>query len=431
MQQEYQLRRNALINKLPSHSVVIMAAAHEVLRNGDAHHRFRQDSDFYYLTGFNEPEAVLVLLKDGAQSILFTQSHDKTQEIWTGKRLGVEDAPSVLGISQAFDITQLNRILPQLLEGQHHVYYPIEHHGLWEKSILPAYQVIKTKIRRGMHAPDTFCDVTPLLADMRLFKSPSEVACMRRAADATVQGHLRAMRHSQQAQYEYQLEAELIYAFVQQGCRNVAYDSIVAGGARACTLHYTQNNQVLKSDELVLIDAGAEYNNYAADVTRTFPLSGHFNPAQRQIYDLVLQAQHQAMQCIKPGALFDDMQQAIIQVLTQGLVDLGLLQGSIDELIANAAYKAFYMHNSGHWLGLDVHDAGAYRIQGQSRELQPGMVLTIEPGLYIPLDANVEDRFKGIGVRIEDDILITNSGFDNLTGALPSHPDDIKAIICG
>lgn len=430
---QYQSRRQALARKMPSGSIAFIPAAFETLRNGDAHYRFRQDSDFYYLTGFNEPDALLVVISgQDSTSILFNLARDKAHEIWTGKRLGVEDAPVVLGVDKAYCVADVEKILPELLADKQTLYYPVGRFPKWGKTILEAWQSVKNGSRRGVQAPNTFCDIAPLLGEMRLFKSAAEIALMEKAANATVLAHQRAMRASRHAQYEYHLEAELMYEFIQQGCRHVAYDSIVASGENACVLHYTQNTQPLKARELVLIDAGAEFDNYAADVTRTFPANGRFSGPQRAIYELVLAAQRAAIDCVKPGVPWDSMQRVIVGILTQGLIDLGILKGRLDDLIEQNAYKPFYMHTSGHWLGLDVHDCGQYKIDGQWRKLEKDMVLTVEPGLYISKDTpGVDSRWWGIGVRIEDDIQVTEDGYNNLTKALCTDPAEIEAIICG
>lgn len=430
---EYQNRQHQLAMLLPENSIALIPAATDVLRNGDAHYRFRQDSDFYYLTGFNEPDAVL-LIEAGAAglSILFNRPRNFDEEQWTGLRLGQEDASEQLGVDCAYPLDQLTTLLPSLLSNKKMIFYPIGRYASWDTFILDNFKNIKGQIRRGLNAPDAFGDVAPLLGEMRLFKSDAELTLMREAARMTVAAHRRAMRASRLSRFEYQLEAEIIYELTQQGCRNVAYDTIVAAGQNACTLHYTSNNQPLRSGDLVLIDAGGEFHNYAADVTRTFPVNGRFSPEQKLIYELVLTSQKAGLDCIRPGCLWDDVQQAVVHVLTAGLLDLGLLKGSLNNLIANEAYKPFYMHRSGHWLGLDVHDVGRYKHNEHWRSLEPGMVLTVEPGLYIhPAIEGIDSRWQGIGVRIEDDIHVTETGYENLTAALAVNVDEIEALICG
>ena len=431
-QQDYQRRRRALAMQLPSNSIAVIPAASEMLRNGDAHYRFRQDSDFYYLTGFNEPEALL-LITSGVEpsSFLFNRLRNPLEEQWTGKRLGQEGACSVLGVDAAFPVADVEVRLPELLADKHAVYYSMGRHPLWESRIQQAWKIVKGQVRRGVKAPESFCDLAPILGEMRLFKSKTEIALMQQAGRITVKAHQRAMQACRTARFEYELEAEIIHEFTRQGCRSVAYDSIVASGANACILHYTENNQPLQKDALVLIDAGAEFENYAADVTRTFPVNGRFSAEQRAIYELVLRAQQAGIACVRPGCLWDEVQRVIVRLLTDGLVELGLLRGNVDDLIAAEAYKPFYMHNSGHWLGLDVHDCGRYKTQGQWRALESGMVLTVEPGLYISAGLDVDERWWNIGVRIEDDIHVTDDGHENLTGALAVTVDDLEALMRG
>lgn len=429
-QKEYQARRRELASRLPVDSIAVIPAASEVLRNGDSHYRFRQDSDFYYLTGFNEPDALLLI--SAGTSILFNRPRNPAEEQWTGMRLGQDGACKALGVDAAYSIAELKARLPELLMDKQAIYYAIGQRPVWAKQILDAWQVVKKQGRRGVSAPEAFCDLAPILGELRLFKSQAEIDLMQRAAHISVAAHQRAMRACSKASHEYQLEAEILYEFSRQGCRSVAYDSIVAGGSNACILHYTENNKPLQSGDLVLIDAGGEFENYAADITRTFPINGRFSPEQRLIYELVLRAQKAGIAHVKLGCLWDEIQRTIVEILTAGLVELGLLRGSIDELLEREAYKAFYMHQSGHWLGLDVHDCGRYKLDGKWRQLEPGMVLTVEPGLYIPSDFDgVDRRWRGIGVRIEDDIHVTPDGYKNLSGDLAVEVDDLEALIRG
>lgn len=430
-QQEYQARRQKLAQHLPADAVAIIPAAEELLRNGDVHYRFRQASDFYYLTGFNEPDALLIIMagKEG-ESILFNRPHNPAQEQWTGKRLGQEKACLRLGMKEAFPISSLESQLPKLLTNKTCIYFTLGCHPVYENHLLKALQILKKQIRRGIKAPDSLCDLEPILSEMRLFKSPAELNCMRQAAEISVSAHQRAMLTCRQLHYEYQLEAELTYEMIRQGCRNMAYDPIIGSGANACILHYTDNNQPLRQGDLVLIDAGGEFENYAADITRTFPINGRFSTEQRIIYDLVLKAQQAGIAAIKPGLPWNQVQKIIVKILTSGLQELGILQGEVDKLIASEAYAPFYMHNSGHWLGLDVHDKGQYKLNDEWRVLEAGMVLTVEPGLYISADiAGVDPCWHNIGVRIEDDILVTPSGYENLTASLPVMADEIEALM--
>lgn len=430
-QQEYQARRQALAAKLPQGAIALIPAADEVLRNGDAHYRFRQDSNFYYLTGFNEPEALLIVVAgNSGASYLFNRPRNPAQEQWTGKRLGQEDACQVLAIDGAYSIETLSEKLPELLAGKTAIYYAIGRHPHYEKIMLDALQAVKRQVRRGIKAPEALCELEPILGEMRLFKSEAEIALMRSAAQISVAAHKRAMQICTQVENEYQLEAELLYEFARGGCRYVAYDPIVGGGANSCILHYTENNQPLRSGDLLLVDAGGEFENYAADITRTFPVNGRFSQEQAAIYELVLKAQKAGIACIRPGIAWNEVQKTILRILTVGLCELGILQGEIDKLLAAEAYKPFYMHNSGHWLGLDVHDAGVYKVNEEWRPLQAGMVLTVEPGLYISAGMpGVDSRWWNIGVRIEDDILVTKDGHENLTAALPVDIAAIEALM--
>lgn len=429
-QQEYRSRRKKLAQQIGDGAVAIIPAATEVLRNGDSHYRYRQASDFYYLTGFNEPEALLVVLGgDKDESYLFNRVRDAALEQWNGKRLGQEHAPEVLGVTAAYDIASLAQQLPQLLAGKNAIYYPFGHNAC-EQEVTHALQTLKRQVRRGVKAPSTLYDLYPLISEMRLYKSDAEIELMRQAAAISVAAHRRAMRACRHMEYEHQLEAELLHEFFRQGCRSPAYDPIVGSGANTCILHYNDNDQPLRDGDLVLIDAGGEFNNYAADITRTFPVNGQFTAPQRTIYELVLLAQQAGIAAIKPGVAWNMVQQTMVRVLTTGLAKLGLLKGEVDSLIATEAYKPFYMHNSGHWLGLDVHDSGNYKIDDQWRPLEPGMVLTVEPGIYISAEMpGVEKCWWNIGVRIEDDILVTKDGHENLTAALPVTVNEIEALM--
>ena len=431
MADEYVLRRQALAKQLPPHSVAVIPAAKEVLRNGDADYRFRQHSDFYYLTGFQEPDAVLVVMSAPEEhSILFTRPRNMSEEQWQGKRLGPEAACTELGVTKAYPIEELDGHLPNLLLNKQALVYAIGQDMTWDRRLIKALNQSKKQVRSGCTVPESVLDLSPILGELRLIKAPQEIAKMREAARITVAAHQRAMRACKHMKFEYELEAELLYEFTRQGCRSPAYDSIVASGNHACTLHYTANDGPLTAGELVLIDAGAELGCYAADVTRTFPVSGQFSAEQRIIYELVLSAQQEAIAAVRPGVPWDTMQKTVVAVLTEGLVDLKILKGQVANLIETQAYKPFYMHNSGHWLGLDVHDCGRYRINGVWRDLAAGMVLTVEPGIYISHGMeSVDPRWWGIGVRIEDDILVTEQGHENLTGALQSQVSDVEALL--
>ena len=430
---EYQDRRQRLAMQLPSGSIALLPAASDCLRNGDAHYPFRQDSDFYYLTGFNEPGALLLIMagKTG-ESILFNRARNFSQEQWTGKRLGQTDACEQLGVKAAYPLEEIETRLPEYFAERTAIFYPMGRYASCDTLVFNNWKKIQGLIRRGIHAPDSLCDIAPIIGEMRLIKSESEIQLMREASRISVAAHQRAMRVCSQAQFEYELEAEIRYELIRHGCRALAYDSIVACGENAVTLHYTDNNDAIRKGDLLLIDAGGEYQNYAADITRTFPVNGQFNPLQKLIYELVLAAQKAGIACVRPGCIWDDIQQTIVRVLTSGLIDLGLLKGDLDDLIASEAYKPFYMHRSGHWLGLDVHDVGRYKIGNNWRALESGMVLTVEPGIYIHESIKgIDSRWHGIGVRIEDDIYVTPNGHENLTAALPVEMDEIEALIRG
>jgi Xaa-Pro aminopeptidase len=430
-QKEYQARRKKLAQNLPKESIAIIPAAHEHIRNGDVHYCFRQDSNFYYLTGFNEPQALLVVIPgEEEQSILFNRTRNPLEEQWTGIRLGQEGALTELGMQKAFPISSIEEKLPDLLIGKSTIYYAVGRNQELEKIILNALVVIKNQVRRGIKVPESLCDLEPILGEMRLFKSEAEIELMREAARISVDAHVRAIRQCKHAQHEYELEAELIYEFTRQGCGSVAYEPIVGCGENACILHYTENNKPLEQGKLVLIDAGGEYENYAADITRTVPINGKFTPEQKSIYELVLKSQKAGIAAVKPGLPWNAVQQAIVLILTEGLCELGILQGDVEELIAKEAYKPFYMHSSGHWLGLDVHDSGLYKMDGVWRCLEPGMVLTVEPGLYINSNiTGVDKRWWGIAVRIEDDVLVTTEGHEVLTESLPVEVAEIEALM--
>lgn len=430
---EYQKRRHLLANQLPKKSVAIIPAGHEQRRNGDSDFPFRQDSNFYYLTGFNEPEALLLIKSaDEGTTYLLNRPRNPAEEQWTGKRLGQAEAPSQLKITDAFSIDSLATQLPELMKDCSAIYYSLGQYPQWDQVIFAALQQLKKQVRHGIKVPEAIIDLNPLLSELRLIKSENELNVLRQVALFSCNAHSRAIRATKHFSNEGQIEAELLYELRRQGCQSVAYTPIVGAGANACILHYTANNQPLRSGDLVLVDAGGELDNYAADITRTFPINGHFNTYQRAIYDLVLSAQKAGMDCIKPGKPWGDIQERIIHVLTEGLVELGILQGNPKQLVANQAYKPFYMHNSGHWLGLDVHDDGAYKITSEWRPLKPGMVLTIEPGLYLPAHLpGLDEKWWNIGVRIEDDIVVTEKGYENLTQSLPVEADAIEALAYG
>ncbi|OGT36860.1 MAG: Xaa-Pro aminopeptidase [Gammaproteobacteria bacterium RIFCSPHIGHO2_12_FULL_37_14] len=431
---EYAKRRKNLLRQVGPTSIIILPAAIELIRNGDTHYSFRQQSDFYYLTGFDEPEAVLVLApkrKEG-EYILFNRIRHREHEIWDGPRAGQKGACQDFLADQAFPIQQLETMLPELLVGREAVHYPLGMHPSFDEIVWRAVNKIRGLIRSGTQSPISFIDVTPSVHEMRLFKSSAELAAIQQAVDITVTAHSRAMQVCQPGMIEYQLEAELFYEFYRHGSRFPAYSPIVGAGKNSCILHYIRNNQKMKSGDLVLIDAGAEYQNYAADITRTFPVNGRFSAEQRAIYEIVLASQVAAIQTIKPGASWTAAQDTIVKVITKGLINLGILKGKLTDLIEKQAYLPFYMHRSGHWLGLDVHDVGRYKIKNKWRTLEAGMVLTVEPGIYIAPDSKgVHKRWHHIGIRIEDDIVVTAKGCHVLSHQLPRKIDDIEALMRG
>jgi len=371
---DYQARRQHLANHLPADALVVIPAASERIRNGDSHYRFRQDSDFYYLTGFDEPDAVLLITGgERSESILFNRPKSELEERWTGPRLGQIDAPQKLGIDAAYTIAELETRLLEILLDKRAIYYPMGRYPQHERMLRHAWARVKSQARRGQHVPEVCADIMPILSELRVIKDDSEIRCMQEAARISVKAHEAVMRACKHARHEYELEAEFLYALGREGCQNIAYSSIVAGGERGCILHYIDNNQVLDPNQLVLVDAGGEVGYYAADITRTYPVSGTFSTEQRLIYDLVWRAKKAGIASVKPGMAWDSMQAAIVYELTSGLCELGILKGSIDDLIDLGAYKPFYMHSSGHWLGLDVHDVGAYIMDNKSRLLEPGM----------------------------------------------------------
>ena len=427
---EFRDRRWQLMQQLPDNSLVLLPAAQELIRNNDAEYPFRQNSDFWYLTGFNEPDAWLAIKKQqqAVQYSLFVRSKDPQMEIWTGYRAGPQGAIEQFAADQAFELSQLQAQMPGLLSGVEHLVLPMTAEVL--NRVQPWITQQQKQVRRGVSWPMQWHELGQFLHEMRLIKSEPEIALLRKAAEISSQAHIQAMRACPQLEWEYQLEAELQYQFMRSGARSPAYNSIVGSGNNACVLHYIENNQALKPGDLVLIDAGAEYQNYAGDITRTFPVRGKFSAAQRDLYQIVLTAQKAAIDQLQPGKGCKDFDQAAVRVLTQGMIDLGLLKGSLDGLIESLAYKRYYMHGTGHWLGLDVHDMGAYKVKGEWRPLQPGMVTTVEPGLYISAqDQQAPEALRGLGIRIEDDILITEHGHENLTACCPKEIADIEQLM--
>lgn len=425
---EFKRRRRLLMQLAGRDAAVVVPAAPERVRNNDAHYPYRQDSDLVYLSGFHEPEAVLVLVPGRAagQSILFCRERDLERERWDGPRLGPERAARALGLDDAFPITDIDEILPNLIEGRDKVYYPFGRDPEFDLRVLGWINFLRSQARRGARPPQSLVALGHVLNDQRLIKSPRELQLMQQSADIAARAHNRVLDLLKPGLMEYQVEAELLRTFREQ--RAVpAYESIVAAGANACILHYRSNNAELRPGDLLLVDAGAEFECYASDITRTWPISGRFSAPQRAIYDLVLKAQRAAIDAAQVGRVWTDIHDAALQVIVRGLVKLGLLKGSVAKIIKEERYKEFFPHKSGHWLGLDVHDVGEYRIDGLPRVLEPGMVLTVEPGIYIsPRNKEVDAIWRGIGVRIEDDIVVSNEGPLDLTAGVTKDPDEIE-----
>lgn len=411
--------------------VAILPTAPERLRNGDSEHAYRHDSSFYYLSGFTEPEAVLVLLAsaDETRSILFCRAKDESREIWDGFRYGPAAAAEIFGFDEAREIGALEADLPLLLGNQPALWYPLGQDASWDARISAALSQLRASARNGLAAPTTLHDLRGPIETMRLIKDASEIAALRRACEITAAAHLRAMRATRPGMHEYEIEAELLHEFRRQGGSGPAYTSIVAGGANACVLHYVANEAALRDGELLMIDAGCEYRSYAGDISRTFPVNGRFEGAARDIYALVLSAQKAAIAECLAGCSFNAPHDVVTRILSQGLIDLGLLKCSLDEALETSAFRRFYMHRTSHWLGLDVHDCGEYKIDGEWRALEPGMVLTIEPGCYIRPADDIPEAFWNTGVRIEDDVLITPTRPEVLTSAAPKCIADIEAAM--
>ncbi len=427
---EFASRRDRFRQQMAENTVAVFPANVEVTRSRDTEYHFRQDSDFHYLTGFHEPDAVLIIANgEQPQTILFCREKDKLMETWTGRRVGPEKAAEAFSFDAAYPLSNLDDELLEQINGKDGIYVANGQYDAFDALIQKTISTLRANPKKGYTAPGVQYDSRLITAEMRLIKSPAEIDVMVRSCEIAGDAHNNVMKTVAPGQYEYQVEAGINHHFAMNGARHPAYASIVGGGENACILHYTENSDVLNDGDLLLIDAGGEYQGYAADITRTIPVNGQFSEPQKKIYQLVLDAQLAAMEFYRPGATLKQASDAAIRVLTTGLVDLGLLSGDVDTLIEENAFKAFYMHGLGHWLGLDVHDVGVYKIHGEERPLEPGMVITIEPGLYISEDSDVDDCWKGIGVRIEDDILITENGHRNLTAHVPKTIDAVEAFM--
>lgn len=429
---EFAARRATLMQETGTSTVIILKAAHTTFRNHYHEYPYRQNSDFWYLTGFNEPDAMMVLLpdKEKGKFILFCRNRNPEQETWEGTRAGPAGARDHYGADHAWPIEEFETRLPELLENRDQIYYPLGMDRSLDHLITRTLTAMRGKIRAGIQFPQHLVDVRPMLHTLRLIKSPAEIDLMRKAADISAEGHIRAMQSCRPGLFEYQLEAELTYAFQQNGGRAHAYSPIVGSGPNSCTLHYVNNDRRIEENDLILIDAAAEYHNYAADITRTFPASGRFSAEQRAVYDIVLAAQMAGIAAVQPGKPWTAIEDTVVRILTQGLLDLGLLKGTLDSLIEQKAFTPFYMHRAGHWLGLDVHDAGSYRTPNSWRQLEPGMVRTIEPGLYIRSTLpNVPKKWHNIGIRIEDDVLVTKTGNEVMSAKAPKTTKAIEEIM--
>jgi len=429
---EFKRRRNQLMRMMGRNSIAIFPAAPERIRNRDVQYPFRQDSDFLYLTGFPEPEAVAALIpgRGHGEYVLFCRERDATREMWDGVRAGQSGAVEEYGADDSFPIGDLDDILPGLLENRSRVFYAMGCNPELDKRLAEWVNHLRNSSRAGVNAPVEFLALDHFLHDMRLYKSRSEIKSMRLAAQISARAHRKLMQVCRPGLMEYELEAEFVHECALQGARFQAYSPIVGGGNNACILHYTENHAPLQPGDLVLIDAGCEYACYASDITRTLPINGRFSPAQRALYELVLSAQEAAIRKAKPGNHWNEPHQEAVRVITKGLVALGILEGTPAKLIRQEAYKPYYMHRTGHWLGMDVHDVGDYMVDGEWRLLEPGMVMTVEPGIYIPARSKgVSRRWWGIGIRIEDDVLLTRDGNEVLSADAPKQVAEIEGLM--
>jgi Xaa-Pro aminopeptidase len=428
---EFARRRKQLMRMAGNDAIVIVAAAPERVRNNDAHYPYRQDSDFHYLTGFAEPDAVLALVpgRAASETILFCRERNAERERWDGARAGTEGAVDTFGMDDAFPIDDIDDILPGLIEGRARVYYHFGRDTDFDLKLIGWVNRVRAQVRQGAKPPHEFVALSHLLHDLRLYKSRGELRVMRKAAKIAADAHVRAMRATRPGMNEHEIEAELLHAFRREGAVP-SYEPIVGGGANGCVLHYRANNAILRDGDLLLIDAGAEYECYASDITRTFPVNGRFSPEQRALYDIVLAAQLAGIDEVRAGRPFDAYHDAAVRAITKGLCKLGLLGGSVERNLREHTYRKFYMHKTGHWLGLDVHDAGDYRVDGEFRVLEPGMVVTVEPGIYIAPDLkSVPAKFRGIGIRIEDDVVVTDGDPEVISAGVPKHADEIERLM--
>jgi Xaa-Pro aminopeptidase len=429
---EFARRRKQLARIMGRDAIAILPAARVSHRNSDVEHAYRQDSDFYYLTGFTEPEAVMVLVpgRAAAEYILFVRDRDPLRETWDGRRAGPGGAVERFAADDAFPIGDLDEILPGLMENRARIYYAMGSHPEFDQKVVGWLQALRVQApRQGNHPPQEMIALDHVLHDMRLYKSRTETALMRESGRIAAAAQVRAMRYTQPGRYEYEIAAELMHEYGRHNA-TAAYQPIVGGGSNSCILHYRENDARLEDGDLLLVDAGAEYQYYASDITRTWPVGGTFTRAQREVYEVVLEAQQAAIAATKPGNHWNQAHEAAVETITRGLVSIGLLKGRLPKLIKDAAYRKYFMHRTGHWLGLDVHDVGDYKVGGEWRVLEPGMVMTVEPGIYIPAGIRgVPKRFWNCGIRIEDDVVVTATGCEVLTADVPGDPDEIEAIM--
>ncbi len=429
--EEFARRRRQLVRIMGKDTIAIVPAAPVRHRNNDVEYPYRQDSDFQYLTGFGEPESVAVLIpgREPAEYILFVRDRDPLRETWDGRRAGPEGAVAQFGADDAFPISDIDEILPGLLENREKVYYAMGSHPEFDQRVVAWLQGLRTQARNGRHAPLEMVALDHVLHDMRLYKSRAELQLMRTAGQIAADAHVRAMRHCRPGGQEYGIVAELLHEFRRHNA-DTSYQPIVGGGANSCILHYRENDMPLVDGDLLLVDAGCEYSFYASDITRTYPVNGKFTPAQREVYDIVLAAQLAAIAQVRPGNHWNAPHDAAVEVITRGLLGIGLLKGKLPQLIKDGAYRRFFMHRTGHWLGMDVHDVGDYKVGDEWRVLEPGMVMTVEPGIYIPAGSKgVPKRYANIGIRIEDDVVVTRTGCEVLTDGVPKTVDEIEALM--
>ena len=428
---EFAKRRQQLMDIMGPNSIAILPNAEVSSRNRDVDYPYRSDSNFHYLSGFDEPDSVIVIVpgRPHGEYLLFCRERKLEKEIWDGYRAGQEGAITNFDADDSYPISDLDDILPGLLEDREKVFYTMGNIASFDQRVVGFLNHLRQATRQGKHSPTEIIELDHCLNELRLFKSSAEIKAMRKAGEISAKAHIRAMRFTQPGHWEYQVEAEIIHEFMGNNCRSSAYPSIVGGGENGCILHYIENNHKLKNNDLLLIDAGAEYDFYAGDITRTFPVNGKFTPSQKALYTIVLNAQKAAIAAVRPGNHWNQPHEAAVRVLTAGLIDIGLLEGELEELIENHSYREFYMHRTGHWLGMDVHDVGDYKVGGEWRLLEPGMVLTVEPGIYIRDLDHIPRKWHFTGIRIEDDVLVTKTGNEVLSALAPKEIDEIETLM--